>query len=80
MPNVEALSLHNWVNINCSVEEHDAVEEFKATQVAQGWMTKTFGGHMRLTNTGYLQHLRRAKRSSGQGACANVAPMLPGFR
>jgi hypothetical protein len=62
MSNYEGPAGHNnWVVINCSVEEHDAVQEFKAVQVAQGWMKRNPGEGMRLTDAGYLHHLPRAK-------------------
>jgi hypothetical protein len=74
MSNHEATKGHNnWVSITGSVEEHDAVQEFITYQAAQGWLERNFGGGLRLTDRGYLQHLPRAKflRARGQEPLAS---------
>jgi len=72
MDNHEAPKGHNnWVTLSCSIEEREAVQEFRAYQVAQGWMVRTFGDGLRLTEKGYLQHLPRARFLRTKGVIAS---------
>ena len=60
--NYEAPKGHNnWVNLTCSVEERESVQEFIASQTAKGWILRNIGDGLRLTDQGYLQHLPHAK-------------------
>ncbi len=69
MDNYEGPQRNVWITIEGShVEEFEAVREFKAHQVAQGWLKRSPGDGYRLTDKGYLQHLPRAMalRAMGQ--------------
>jgi hypothetical protein len=73
MDNYEGPERNIWITLEGTGEDFEPVREFKAFQIARGWMMKSPSGNLRLTGNGYLQHLPRAEYLRAKGDLLNFA-------